>query len=328
MAKICGGRRTRRSSPAASPTLFQMESLAGAQQPARPDQDLHHARVRRLALAARVGGRALHRPRPCRASSRAGPTAPSPTRSRSSTSRRTPRARDSDKYTLGQRRLRDGGEHQPLVQALRLVLAHPRHRVGRRGRGPADAHLPHRRRRRGHEVPDRDRASATGARPSWPRTASCRSCTRRTPTSRRSSARSRCRSRRKYDDPDATANANLSARLPYLFATCRFAHYLKCIVRDKVGSFKERDDMQRWLQNWITQYVDGDPAHASEESKAREAAGRGRGRGRGGRGQPWLLQRQVLPAPALPARGPDRVAAAGLEAAVREAVEAAIAIGR
>jgi type VI secretion system protein ImpC len=54
-----------------------------------------------------------------------------------------------------------------------------------------------------------------------------------------------------YDDPDATANANLSARLPYLFACCRFAHYLKCIVRDKIGSFKERADMQLWLQNWI-----------------------------------------------------------------------------
>jgi type VI secretion system protein ImpC len=73
-----------------------------------------------------------------------------------------------------------------------------------------------------------------------------------------------------YDDPDATANANLAARLPYLFATCRFAHYLKCIVRDKVGSFKERDDMERWLNRWILQYVDGDPAHSSEESKARK----------------------------------------------------------
>jgi type VI secretion system protein ImpC len=73
-----------------------------------------------------------------------------------------------------------------------------------------------------------------------------------------------------YDDPDASANAALAARLPYLFATCRFAHYLKCIVRDKVGSFKERDDMQRWLQDWITEYVDGDPAHSSEETKARK----------------------------------------------------------
>jgi type VI secretion system protein ImpC len=73
-----------------------------------------------------------------------------------------------------------------------------------------------------------------------------------------------------YDDPDATANANLSARLPYLFACCRFAHYLKCIVRDKIGSFKEKDDVQRWLQNWIMNYVDGDPAHSSEDVKARK----------------------------------------------------------
>lgn len=72
-----------------------------------------------------------------------------------------------------------------------------------------------------------------------------------------------------YDDPDATANANLAARLPYLFATCRFAHYLKCIVRDKIGSFKERADMQRWLNDWIMNYVDGDPSISSEETKAK-----------------------------------------------------------
>lgn len=73
-----------------------------------------------------------------------------------------------------------------------------------------------------------------------------------------------------YDDPDATANANLSARLPYLFATCRFAHYLKCIVRDKIGSFKEREDMEKWLNKWIQNYVEPSPATASEEDKARK----------------------------------------------------------
>ncbi len=72
------------------------------------------------------------------------------------------------------------------------------------------------------------------------------------------------------DDPDATANAQLAARLPYLFACCRFAHYLKCIVRDKVGSFKERGEMQRWLQDWVMSYVDGDPAHSSESTKAQK----------------------------------------------------------
>jgi len=71
-----------------------------------------------------------------------------------------------------------------------------------------------------------------------------------------------------YDDADATANANLAARLPYLFATCRFAHYLKCMVRDKIGGFKERSDMERWLNDWIKQYcVDG--STASESDKAR-----------------------------------------------------------
>ncbi|KAB0486893.1 type VI secretion system protein ImpC [Pseudomonas reinekei] len=73
-----------------------------------------------------------------------------------------------------------------------------------------------------------------------------------------------------YDDPDATANANLAARLPYLFATCRFAHYLKCIVRDKIGSFKERADMQIWLNNWIGRYVEHNPATATESDKARK----------------------------------------------------------
>ena len=71
-----------------------------------------------------------------------------------------------------------------------------------------------------------------------------------------------------YDNPDATANAALAARLPYMFACNRFAHYLKCIVRDKIGSFSSREQMQKWLGNWILNYVDGDPANSSEEYKA------------------------------------------------------------
>ena len=73
-----------------------------------------------------------------------------------------------------------------------------------------------------------------------------------------------------YENPDATANAEISARLPYLFASCRFAHYLKCIVRDKIGSFKERGDMQTWLNNWIMKYVDGSPQISSEQTKAQK----------------------------------------------------------
>jgi len=71
-----------------------------------------------------------------------------------------------------------------------------------------------------------------------------------------------------YSDPDATANARIAARLPYLFASCRFAHFLKCMVRDKVGSFKERADMERYLSDWIKGYVLPNPETAGERSRA------------------------------------------------------------
>ena len=71
-----------------------------------------------------------------------------------------------------------------------------------------------------------------------------------------------------YEDPAATANANLSARLPYLFACCRFAHYLKCMVRDKIGRSMSKSDLTDWLQNWLNRYVDGSPESSSEDWKA------------------------------------------------------------
>jgi type VI secretion system protein ImpC len=73
-----------------------------------------------------------------------------------------------------------------------------------------------------------------------------------------------------YTDPDASASARLSSRLPYLFAVNRFAHYLKCMVRDKIGSFKERADMERFLSDWIKDYVLGNPGSAGDELKARK----------------------------------------------------------
>jgi len=51
-----------------------------------------------------------------------------------------------------------------------------------------------------------------------------------------------------------------------LFACSRFAHFLKCIVRDKIGSFKERDDLQSWLNNWIMNFVTD--SAASDKAKA------------------------------------------------------------
>lgn len=71
----------------------------------------------------------------------------------------------------------------------------------------------------------------------------------------------------KYENENATANAALSASFPYLMSTCRFAHYLKVMVRDKVGSFKERADMELWLNKWISQFTCD--SGASEEMKSK-----------------------------------------------------------
>jgi type VI secretion system protein ImpC len=72
---------------------------------------------------------------------------------------------------------------------------------------------------------------------------------------------------KKYDKPDATANAAISARLPYIMATSRFSHYLKVMGRDKIGSFMEASDCENWLNDWIRNFVNGNP-DASAEMKA------------------------------------------------------------
>lgn len=77
-----------------------------------------------------------------------------------------------------------------------------------------------------------------------------------------------CQRPKVYTDPDATANAAISARLPYIMAASRIAHFLKCIARDKIGSFMERQDMEDFLKRWISDYVLEDPK-PSPEMKAR-----------------------------------------------------------
>jgi type VI secretion system protein ImpC len=76
-----------------------------------------------------------------------------------------------------------------------------------------------------------------------------------------------CNKPKVYDSDAATANARLSAQLPYMMATCRFAHYLKSMMRDKIGSFLSRDDCWRFLNRWISQYVTQDDK-ANQATKA------------------------------------------------------------
>jgi type VI secretion system protein ImpC len=72
---------------------------------------------------------------------------------------------------------------------------------------------------------------------------------------------------KKYDSDAANANAVLSSQLQYMFAVCRIAHYMKAMMRDKIGSFASAGNVQDFLNKWITQYVTTDD-NASQEVKA------------------------------------------------------------
>jgi type VI secretion system protein ImpC len=77
-----------------------------------------------------------------------------------------------------------------------------------------------------------------------------------------------------YDKDAANANARLSAQLPYLFAVSRFAHYLKAMMRDKIGSFMSRSECERFLNDWIRNYTlgyDDAPAVLKAKNPLREA---------------------------------------------------------
>jgi type VI secretion system protein ImpC len=72
-----------------------------------------------------------------------------------------------------------------------------------------------------------------------------------------------------YFDPAANSNAELSAKFNYILCVSRFAHYLKVMARDKIGSFMEAKDCERWLNEWINNYVIANPSEAGDELKAR-----------------------------------------------------------
>ncbi len=80
---------------------------------------------------------------------------------------------------------------------------------------------------------------------------------------------------KKYHSDAANANAVLSAQLQYIFAVSRIAHYMKVMMRDKIGSFVAASEVEDFLNRWVTRYVllDDD---ATQEQKAqfplREAA--------------------------------------------------------
>ncbi len=76
-----------------------------------------------------------------------------------------------------------------------------------------------------------------------------------------------CQKPKTYFEEDANANAELSAKVNYLMCVSRFAHYLKVMARDKIGSSMECSECQEWLNDWISNYV-CDPTTAGDETKA------------------------------------------------------------
>jgi type VI secretion system protein ImpC len=77
-----------------------------------------------------------------------------------------------------------------------------------------------------------------------------------------------CQKAKKYDTDAANANARLSTQLQYMMAVSRFAHYLKSMMRDKIGSFMSRSECEKFLNRWINNYVAGSD-EAGQEMKAK-----------------------------------------------------------
>ena len=78
-----------------------------------------------------------------------------------------------------------------------------------------------------------------------------------------------CQKAKSYFDPAANSNAELSTKFNLILNTSRFAHYLKVMARDKIGSFMEVDECENWLNRWIENYVVVNPKDVGEDMKAK-----------------------------------------------------------
>ena len=163
---------------------------------------------------------------------------------------------DHDKYLWMNAAYALGTRAHRRLRQVRLVRGDPRRRGRRPGRRPADPHLHDRRRRRRHEVPDRDRHHRPPREGAEPISASCRWCTARAPTTPRSSATQSAQKPKKYDTDAANANARLSAQLPvHLRGLAHRALPEGDDARQDRQLRLERQASKTFLNHWITQYV-------------------------------------------------------------------------
>src|SRR5262249_43830430 len=99
-----------------------------------------------------------------------------------------------------------------------------------------------------------------------------------------------CQKPKTYFDPVANANAELSTKLNFLLCVSRFAHYLKVMARDKIGSFMEVSECERWLNNWISNFVVSNPESVGEKTKAEKPLSEGKVEVRGVKGKPGYYE--------------------------------------
>ena len=109
-----------------------------------------------------------------------------------------------------------------------------------------------------------------------------------------------CNKPGKFTTDEAEANARLSTQLPYMFAVSRIAHYLKVMMRDKIGRFTSRSEVEQFLNAWVNRYVVSDDT-ASQETRAQYPLREARVDVIDDPGPPRRLQGRRLPPPPLPA---------------------------
>ncbi len=209
--------------------------------------------------------------------------------------------------SLGQRRLLPRPAHHQRLQPLQMVRGDPRRRGRQQARRPAFARLPPPPRATSFGIARLEVAITDRRETSSTTSASSRWCTARAPISRVLRRRRTTQKPAVYDLPEATANARLSAMVPYMLAAPRFAHYLKVICRDKIGPSPPRTPCRATCNRWIGNYVQRRD-DAGQDLKASYAAASKRGstspRWPAG---PALYQGGGFPAAALPARRADHL---------------------
>ena len=305
-----GRRGPRAVLSAAPPELFDMESFTELSQPRDLAKIFETRRVRQVEIVPRVGRFALRRPDAAARRWRGCPTATRPCRSRSSTSRKTSTARDHDKYSVDERRLGLRAPAHRRVRQVRLVGPIRGVEGGGKVEGlpvhtfptddgdvamkcPTEIAITD---RREYELSnlgfmplchckDTDFAVFIGAQ-SLPEAEGLR-------------------------PGDANANAELSTKLHTSCARPRFAHYLKVMARDKIGSFMEAQRVRGLAERLDQQLRASRTRERRRRDQGQAPAARGQDRGARSQGQAGLVRGRGLPAAALPAGELERLAAAG-----------------